>query len=120
MNPDDIENLLRAARPTPPEALRLRVLAAALAVEPSTPWWALIRTWAAAAVLLAALNLTLMSSKRAPALAAEPENPVLADLDDEVRKDLSPIMLASLRQSPRSSGETVFVLRAKLLKEIAQ
>ena len=61
MSPDDPAARLRAGLPPPSAALRAQVLAAAHAAwrVPVTPWWAQLRTWAAAAVLAIACNLLL-------------------------------------------------------------
>lgn len=84
MIPSELEFAMRQDRPEPPPGLRDRVLAAAMAVERPTPWWALCRTWAAAATVMLAVNATVMRS-------ADPSAPPLArslTIDDNCRTAL--------------------------------
>lgn len=63
MTPDDLESWLRAARPELPVSLRERVLAAAMAAPAceEVPWWAQVRTWAAAALLAVAVDAAVLA-----------------------------------------------------------
>lgn len=68
---DEIEDLLRAARPEPAAGLRARVLAATAQIDPVSPWWARARTWAAAALILFSVEMLVVHTRdRAPVTPA--------------------------------------------------
>lgn len=79
MTPSDLETAMRRHRPEPQTGLRGRVLAAAMAVERPTPWWALCRTWAAAATVMVAVNATVMRSAD-PSAPPLPRSLPIADI----------------------------------------
>lgn len=97
MTPDPIDDLLRRARPEPPEALRARVLAAAaaMATRPA-PWWTSVRTWATAAVLLIAADLAQLAS----APHTPPPDPVMATVDRQLRPYPSLTWIAPTLSAP--------------------
>jgi hypothetical protein len=76
---DDLEDLLRAARPEPSARLRARVLAAMATVERIPPWWARVRTWAAAALVLISIDGFIITQSRSSASDAGAETVLIVD-----------------------------------------
>ena len=104
MNPDQLEALLRASRPEPSARLRARVLAAAAMVERLPPWWARLRTWAAAAVVLFAFDVGLQEDG-APA-PLPPTSPPLVMTPVDVEMDtLSPFARLAVASPPACDGD---------------
>lgn len=111
MNPDNLQQLLRAARPEPPPSLRDRVLTAAAQVEAAPPWWASLRTWGAAAAALLVVNCLVMmdGGTPAPAPAPQPQSPLALAFSPDELAELPPLLVAQLLRPPppmRSNAPT--------------
>ncbi len=108
MTPDQIEDRLRAMRPSPTTQLRERVLAAVARTERRPPWWARVSTWSTAAAVLLVCDLTLTMESGGPPHPAPASTRPAFVVDADIAAVLSPLQLSCLQrpQLPRP-GRTI-------------
>jgi negative regulator of sigma E activity len=81
MHPDDLPGRILRSLPPPPETLRARILSTAKArwqQEKPQPWWLQVRTWAAAAVIMAACDAAVIAGVTRQSPSSSPESTATA------------------------------------------